>query len=239
MFIVPTDAPGLEIVRDVATMDHPEVKAGHYGSHAEVRYRSVRVPHENLIGVPGEGFVLAQKRLGPGRIHHAMRWLGQSQRALDMLCERALSRYSHGSLLADKQTVQNWIADSTVEIAQVRLLTIHTAWTMDQIGAAAARKEIAMAKFAGAKVLHDVIDRAIQVHGALGFSTDLPLEFMYRKARAARILDGADEVHRVTVARQVLKGYRPAEVPSEHVPTRREAAVEKFAAYLDGASAAG
>lgn len=237
MFIVPTDSPGLEIVRDVNTMDHPEGAFGRYGNHSEIRYDGVRVPQANLIGEVGGGFVLAQKRLGPGRIHHAMRWLGQSQRALDMLCERALSRTAHGSTLAEKQTVQNWIADSTIELTQVRLLTLYTAWKMDQVGAAEARTEIAMAKVAGARVLHDVIDRAIQVHGALGFSTDMPLEYMYRKARGARILDGPDEVHRVTIARRVLRGYRPSAVPSEHIPTRREAARERFADALLDATA--
>lgn len=236
MFIVPTDTPGVEVVRDVATMDHPDGHPGRYGNHAEVIYRAVRVPEENLIGREGEGFQLAQKRLGPGRIHHAMRWLGQCQRALDMMCERAVSRYAHGSTLAEKQTIQGWVADSTAEITQARLLTLYAAWKMDREGAAAARTEIAMIKFAGAKVLHDVIDRALQVHGALGFSTDMPLEQMYRKARAARLVDGPDEVHRVTVARQILKGYSSVDIPTEHIPTRRRAALARFASYLDGAA---
>ncbi|HLH28179.1 MAG TPA: acyl-CoA dehydrogenase family protein, partial [Acidimicrobiales bacterium] len=188
---------------------------------------------ENLVGREGEGFVLAQQRLGPGRIHHCMRWLGQSRRAFDMLCERAVSRTTHGSLLADKQTVQNWVADSLAEMTAARLMTLHAAWKMDTEGAAAARVEIAMIKYFGAAVLYNVIDRAIQVHGALGFSTDLPLESMYRHARAARIYDGPDEVHRVTVARRTLRGYRPTEVPTEHVPTRREAARRKFAHLLE------
>jgi acyl-CoA dehydrogenase len=235
MILVPADTPGVEVLRDIPTMEDPEGKAS-FGGHAEIRYHDVRVPAENVIGLPGRGFVLAQQRLGPGRIHHCMRWLGQSRRAFDMMCERAVSRYAHGSYLAEKQSVQNWVADSWAEMSAARLMTLHAAWKMDREGPAAARIEIAAIKFFGAKVLYDVIDRAIQVHGSLGFSTDLPLEHMYRAARAARIYDGPDEVHRVTVARQVLKAYRPVEVPTEHVPTRREAARAKFAALLGSAT---
>ena len=237
MIIVPADTPGVEIVRDVGTMHDPTPTIGMPGNHAEIVYRSVRVPYENLIGNEGDGFALAQKRLGPGRIHHAMRWLGQSQRAFDMLCERAVSRFTHGSLLAEKQMIQQWVADSAAEMQAARLMTLHAAWKMDQVGASKSRVEIAMIKYFGAKVLYDVIDRAIQIHGALGYSTDLPLESMYRHARAARIYDGPDEVHKVTVARQILKGYAAAEVPSEHVPTRAAAAREKFADLLDALTA--
>jgi acyl-CoA dehydrogenase len=187
----------------------------------------------NLIGREGEGFVLAQHRLGPGRIHHCMRWLGQSRRAFDMLCERAVSRTAHGSLLAEKQTIQNWVADSLAEMHAARLMTLQAAWKMDKEGASAARVEIAMIKYFGAGVLYNVIDRAIQVHGALGFSSDMPLEHMYRAARAARIYDGPDEVHRQTVARKVLKGYVPHEVPTEHIPTRRAEAQRHFADLLE------
>jgi acyl-CoA dehydrogenase len=236
MIIVPVDTPGVEIVRDVGTMHEPEPRIGMPGNHAEVIYRNVRVPYENIIGNEGDGFKLAQKRLGPGRIHHAMRWLGQSKRAFDMLCERAVSRYAHGSLLAEKQMVQQWIADSAAEMQAARLLTLYAAWKMDKDGAPASRVEIAMIKYYGAKVLYEVIDRAIQAHGALGYSTDLPLESMYRHARAARIYDGPDEVHKVTVARQLLKNYTPTDVPTEHVPTRRAAALEKFAELLDAYS---
>jgi acyl-CoA dehydrogenase len=233
MIIVPTDTPGVDVVRDIGTMHDPEPRIGFPGNHAEILFTSVRVPYENLIGNEGDGFALAQKRLGPGRIHHAMRWLGQSKRAFDMLCERALSRYTHGSLLAEKQTIQNWIADSAAEMQAARLMTLHAAWKMDQVGAPASRTEIAMIKYFGAKVLYDVIDRAIQVHGSLGYSSDLPLESMYRHARAARIYDGPDEVHKVTVARQVLKGYKAADPPTEHIPTRREEARRKFADVLE------
>jgi acyl-CoA dehydrogenase len=235
MFIVPVDTPGVRILRDVPTMEHPYERFGAYGGHAEIEYENVRVPRDALLGARGAGFLIAQQRLGPGRIHHCMRWLGVSRRAFDMLCERALSRYSHGSLLADKQTVQNWIADSAAEMHAARLMTLHAAWKMDSEGAAAARQEIALIKFFGAKVLHDVVDRALQAHGSLGYSTDLPLEQMYRFARAARLYDGPDEVHRQSVARQILRGYEAPEdgVPSQHVPTRRAAARERFADLLE------
>lgn len=233
MFIVDADTPGVHVIRDVATMEHPGESFGHYGNHAEIRYEDVRVPADALLGGEGEGFLIAQHRLGPGRIHHAMRWLGVSRRAFDALCERAVSRHAFGSVLADKQSIQNFVADSAAEMHAARLMTLHAAWKMDNEGASAARTEISMIKFYGARVLHDVIDRAIQVHGALGYSTDLPLEAMYRYARAARLYDGADEVHRQSVARRVLRGYEPTDVPSEHVPTRREAARERFADLLE------
>jgi acyl-CoA dehydrogenase len=152
-----------------------------------------------------------------------------------MLCERSLYRFVHGSVLAEKQTIQNWIADSAAQMQAARLMTLHAAWVMDTQGVAAARKDIALIKFYGASVLHDVIDRALQAHGSLGYSTDLPLEAMYRFARAARLYDGPDEVHRASVARQILRGYSAPEdgVPTEHVPTRREAAREKFADLLE------
>ena len=239
MFIVPRETPGVEILRDVPTMEHPWDSFGRYGNHAEIRYEDVRVPGEALLGAPGAGFMIAQQRLYPGRIHHCMRWLGVARRAFDMLCERSLYRYAHGSTLSQHQTVQNWIADSAAQMQAARLMTLHAAWKMDADGVAAARKEIALIKFYGAQVLHDVVDRAIQAHGALGYSTDLPLEAMYRYARAARIYDGPDEVHRASVARQVLRGYEaPLDgVPSEHVPTRREAARRQFAELLEAATA--
>jgi acyl-CoA dehydrogenase len=235
MFIVPVDTPGVQIVRDVPTMEHPYARQGLYGGHAEIVYEDVRVGPDALLGARGAGFLIAQQRLGPGRIHHCMRWLGVSRRAFDMLCERAKTRYSHGSLLADKQTVQNWIADSAAQMHAARLMTLHAAWKMDTEGAAAARLEIGLIKFYGAQVLHDVIDRALQAHGALGYSTDLPLEQMYRFARAARLYDGPDEVHRQSVARQILRGVEPPAdgVPSEHIPTRRGAARERFADLLE------
>jgi acyl-CoA dehydrogenase len=162
-----------------------------------------------------------------------MRWIGVASRAFDMLCERALSREAHGGPLSEKQTVQNWIADSAAQLSAARLMTLHAAWVMDTQGASAARKEISLIKFFGAQVLHDVIDRALQIHGSLGYSTDMPLEQMYRFARGARFYDGPDEVHRQSVARQILRGYEPRTVPSEHIPTRREEARERFAHLLD------
>jgi acyl-CoA dehydrogenase len=235
MFVFPADTPGVRIVRDVPTMEHPIEHFGRYGGHSEIYYDDVRVPKDALLGARGAGFLIAQQRLGPGRIHHCMRWLGVSRRAFDMLCERSLTRHAHGSLLADKQTVQNWIADSAAEMQAARLMTLHAAWKMDREGASAARQEIALIKFYGAKVLHDVVDRALQAHGALGYSTDLPLEAMYRYARAARIYDGPDEVHRQSVARKILRGVQVPEdgVPTEHIPTRREEARRKFADLLE------
>ncbi len=239
MFIVDTDTPGVNIVRDVATMEHPHDSFGRYGNHAEILYEDVRVPAQALLGAPGAGFLIAQQRLYPGRIHHCMRWLGVARRAFDMLCERSLYRYAHGSTLAQHQSVQNWIADSAAEMQAARLMTLHAAWKMDSDGVLGARRDIAMIKYFGARVLHDVVDRAVQAHGALGYSTDLPLEAMYRFARAARIYDGPDEVHRASVARQVLRGYEaPADgIPSEHVPTRREAARRQFAGLLETVTA--
>jgi acyl-CoA dehydrogenase len=168
-----------------------------------------------------------------------MRWLGVGRRAFDMLCERSLVRYAAGSLLSEKQTVQNWIADSAAEMQAARLMTLNAAWKMDTEGVAAARRDIALIKFYGAGVLHNVVDRALQAHGSLGYSTDMPLEAMYRYARAARFYDGPDEVHRASVARQVLRGYEPPAdgVPTEHIPTRREAARHQFAHLLDAVTA--
>ena len=239
MFVIDADTPGVEVLRDVPTMEHPEPTFGVYGNHAEIRYDNVRVGPGALLGAEGAGFLIAQQRLYPGRIHHCMRWLGVARRAFDMLCERSLYRYSHGSVLAKHQTIQNWIADSEAEMTAARLMTLHAAWKMDTEGVAAARKDIALIKFYGAKVLHDVVDRALQAHGSLGYSTDLPLEAMYRFARAARIYDGPDEVHRASVARQVLRGFQaPAdEVPTEHIPTRREAARRQFADVLEAVTA--
>jgi len=197
--IVPTDTPGFEIVRPVPVMGETG------GAHCEIYYRDCRVPVTYTLGQPGDGFLIAQKRLGPGRIHHCMRWLGQMQRAFELMCRRALDRRAFGGTLADKQTVQNWIADSVAEIQAARLLTLHAAQKIDS--GEDPRVEISVIKFFGAKVLHDVIDRAIQVHGALGVSGDTPLESMYRQARAARIYDGPDEVHRMVVARRVLQAF--------------------------------
>lgn len=228
MIIVPADTEGVEVVRDISTMECPQPHYGTFWSHSEIRYTDVRVPVENLLGPRGHGFRLAQERLGPGRIHHAMRWLGQANRAYRIMCERAVSRTAHGGRLAEKQTVQNWIALSKADMHAARLMTLHAAWLMDQVGAAKARVEISMIKYFGARVLHEVIDRAIQTCGSLGFSADLPLEAMYRAARSARIYDGPDEVHLQLVARSELKNYPPSPFPRDHVPTRRADARARY-----------
>ncbi len=240
MIAIERDTPGMNIVRNVHTMDHPYPGEGdqHLGGHAEIVFTDCRVPVANLIGKPGEGFLLAQKRLSGGRIHHAMRWIGTCQRAFDMMCERAVSRTMNGRPLGDKQFVQDFVAESRTEIDAARLLTLHAAWHWDTYGAEKSRVQIAQIKYWGARVLYNVVDRSIQVHGAMGFSTDLPLERMYRVARNFRISDGADEVHKSFIARRVLKTYRPVDgYPTEHVPTRRAAAEERFADLLDLATA--
>jgi acyl-CoA dehydrogenase len=234
MIIVPADTPGIEL-RRIGSMNDPyPVPSMH--TQAEVTYTDVRVPRENLLGVRGDAFGLAQQRLGPGRIHHCMRWVGVCRRAFDALCQRAVSKSLHGSLLADKQTIQNWVADSAAAIEAARLLTLQAAWKIDQVGAENARREIAMIKYFGAPIMHDVVDRALQIHGSFGYSTDLPLEHLYRWERASRIYDGPDEVHRMTVARGILREYEPRDVPTEHIPTRRAAALEKYGHLLDAAA---
>lgn len=200
MILVPTDTPGFNILRSV-----PVMGSGGVGGHCEVRFEDCHVPITNLLGELGQGFKLAQARLGPGRIQHCMRWIGAAQRSFDMMCAYALQRQSFGEPLAKKQTVQNWIADSAAEIDAARLMTLHAAWKLDSGNDA--RVEISLIKFFGARVLHDVVDRAIQIHGALGYSKDLPLEMFYRDARAARIYDGPDEVHRQVVAQRILKTF--------------------------------
>jgi alkylation response protein AidB-like acyl-CoA dehydrogenase len=201
MILVPTDTPGFNIVRAV-----PVMGSGGVGGHCEIRFENCRVPAGNLLGGVGQGFKLAQARLGPGRIQHCMRWVGAAQRSFEMMCAYALKRQSFGEPLANKQTVQNWIADSAAEINAARLMTLNAAWKLDR--GDDARVEISLIKFFGARVLHEVIDRAIQVHGALGYSKDTPLEMFYRDARAARIYDGPDEVHRQVVAQRILKTFQ-------------------------------
>jgi acyl-CoA dehydrogenase len=201
MIIVPTNTPGFKIVRAV-----PVMGSGGIGGHCEILLEDCRVPAGNLLGEIGQGFKLAQARLGPGRIQHCMRWIGAAQRSFEMMCRYALKRQSFGEPLARKQTVQNWIADSAAEINAARLMTLNAAWKLDR--GEDARIEISLIKFYGARVLHDVIDRAIQVHGALGYSKDTPLEMFYRDARAARIYDGPDEVHRQVVAQRILNTFK-------------------------------
>jgi alkylation response protein AidB-like acyl-CoA dehydrogenase len=200
--IVPADTPGVEVVRPTPVMGHA---GSGWSTHCEVWYRDVRVPLENTLGEPGDGFRIAQKRLGPGRIHHVMRWLGQMQRAFELLCSYSLEREAFGSRLADKQTIQNWIADSAAQIHACRLMTLDAARKIDE--GDEARVEVSLIKFFAAQALHDVIDRAIQVHGARGLTDETPLAEMYANARAARIYDGPDEVHRMVVSRRILKEF--------------------------------
>jgi len=194
--IVPTDAPGYEIVRVLPTM------GGTLGAHCEIRLTDVRVPRENLLGRRGEGFSLGQARLGPGRIFHCMRWLGQMQRAFELMCRRATERELHSGPLAHNGQIRALIAESAADIFSHRAATLAAAEAVD--GGSEGRVEISLIKFRGAQLLHNVIDRAIQVHGALGVTADTPLEWMYREARYARIYDGPDEVHRDRVARQLV-----------------------------------
>src|SRR6187549_1973009 len=204
--LVPADTAGVRVVRPVPVLGH----AGRgWSTHCEVTYTGVRVPISNTLGEPGDGFRIAQKRLGPGRIHHVMRWLGQMQRAFDLMCTYALGREAFGGPLAEKQTVQNWIADSAAEIHACRLMTLDAAHRIDQ--GDEARVEVSLIKFHAARVLHDVIDRAIQVHGARGLTDETPLGHMYALARGARIYDGPDEVHRMVVARRILKSFAAGE----------------------------
>jgi hypothetical protein len=204
LFIVETDNPGFEIVREVPVMgDH------YVGGHCEVRFSDCRIPEKNLLGKQGEGFKLAQLRLGPGRITHAMRWLGVARRSLNEMIAYSLTKKDGDKTLADSQIIQNYIADSEAEIQASRLLTLHAAWKMDQ--GDEARKEVSLIKFYGAQILNNIIDRAIQTLGIFGLTPNTPLEGLYREARGARIYDGADEVHRMVVARQVIKEFQKKE----------------------------
>jgi alkylation response protein AidB-like acyl-CoA dehydrogenase len=199
MILVPTDSVGYDIIRDTPVL-------GINGGHFEVAYNDIRVPAENLLGGRGQGFLIAQRRLGPGRIFHCMRWLGQAQRAFDLMCERLHERSAFGEPLAAKQLMQQHVFDSLAEIQSCRQLTLHAARCIDS--GDAARVEIGAIKVLGARMLHNVVDRAIQVYGAAGLTDDTPLSRMYRHAREARVYDGPDEVHIQSVAKQVLKRYR-------------------------------
>src|SRR5262245_10947358 len=200
--IVPADTPGVEIVRPVPVFGHT---GRGWSTHCEVRYTGVRVPVANTLGEVGAGFRIAQKRLGPGRIHHVMRWLGQMQRAFELMCRHSLERNAFGGPLADKQTIQNWIADSAAEIQACRLMTLDAARKID--AGDEARVEISLIKFYAARVLNEVIDRAVQIHGALGLTDRTPLAAMLTAARGGRIYDGPDEVHRMVVSRRILKEF--------------------------------
>ncbi|HVU90278.1 MAG TPA: acyl-CoA dehydrogenase family protein [Pirellulales bacterium] len=203
--IVPVNTPGFKFVRNIELMGHA---GDDYDSHAEVVYEDCRVPQSNLLGKEGEGFAIAQERLGPGRIHHCMRWIGICERSFDLMCQRAASReLAPGKPLGTQQIIQQWIADSRAEINAARLMVLEAAWKIDNQGMAAAREEISCIKFFAADVLLKVIDRAIQVHGALGITTDTPLSIYLRNERGARIYDGADEVHKMVVAKRILGRY--------------------------------
>ena len=203
--LVPLGTPGFSIVQNLSIMG--ERGAG-WASHAEVRFDGVRVPQGNRIGREGEGFALAQERLGPGRIHHCMRWIGICERAFDLLCTRAATRpLAPGDPLGSRQLVQAWIAESRAAIDAARLLVLRTAWRIDHEGARAARDDISLIKFHVAGVLQQVLDRAIQAHGAMGLTDATPLAFWWGHERGARIYDGPDEVHKTSVARHILRGY--------------------------------
>jgi acyl-CoA dehydrogenase len=235
MFLVPTDTPGVEIVRNVGLMGE-SLHDEDAGMHALIHYNEVRLPAESLLGGEGQAFAIAQTRLGGGRIHHAMRTVGICQKALDMMCERALSRETQGSLLADKQSVQNYVADSYAQLMQFRLFVLYVAWEIDEYqDYRKVRHDIAAIKVLTPQVLHDIVQRSIQVHGALGVSNEMPLGRMWMMAPIMGLVDGPSEVHRVTVARQVLKRYQaaPGLWPTEHLPEKIAAAREKFAQYLE------
>ncbi len=203
--IVPAGTPGFRIVRNIPCMGHA---GDDWASHSEIRYENCRVPRANLLGEEGAGFAIAQVRLGPGRIHHCMRFVGISERAFDLMCRRAAEReLAPGDKLGSRQTVQNWIAESRAEINAARLMVLQAGWMIDRHGTKGSREEISLIKFYVANVMMGVIDRAIQVHGALGISDDTLLSKFYRDGRAARIYDGADEVHKTVVAKRILKRY--------------------------------
>jgi len=232
MFLVPTDTPGINIERNVGLYGEPLNE----GFHALIHYDDVRVPAEALLGGEGQAFAIAQTRLGGGRIHHAMRTIGLAQKALDMMCERALSRETQGSILADKQFVQGYIADSYAQLVQFRLFVLYTAWEIDRYNDyRKVRKDIATAKVVMPTVLHDIAWRAMQVHGALGVTNEMPFFTMIHGAAVMGLADGPTEVHKVTVARQLLRDYRGTDAmwPTEWIPGKLDAARAKFAEYVE------
>jgi acyl-CoA dehydrogenase len=232
MFIVPAQTPGVEIVRLVGT--GPSRPGA--GSHAYIRFNGVRVPADHLLGDEGNAFAISQKRLGGGRIHHAMRTVGQLRRVFDMMCERAVSRQVRGGSLASLQMTQEKISDSWIAIEQFRLLVLRTAWLIDRhMDYSAVRKDIAAVKVAMPRVLHDVVQRAMHLHGALGVSNEMPFSSLLIASESLAVADGPTEVHQQTLARQVLKGYQPIDGPwpSGHLPTRREEAQRRLAALLE------
>jgi acyl-CoA dehydrogenase len=206
MIIVPTHTPGFNLVRNIPIMGHA---GSDFFSHGEILFQNCRVPRSNLLGSEGMGFVMAQERLGAGRIHHCMRWLGICKRAFDLMCKRACERViaPDGKTLATKQTIQNWVAESAAQIQAARLLTLYAAWRIDTVGTKEARDDISIIKWVVANTMNTVVDRALQVHGGLGMTDDTIVAHFYRHERAARIYDGADEVHKTSYATRVFKHY--------------------------------
>ena len=211
MIIVPTSTPGFNQVRCIPVMGEPGTD---YTGHGEILYQNCRVPQSNLLGGEGMGFVIAQERLGPGRIHHCMRWIGICNRCFDLMCSRASKRIiaPNGKTLATRQIIQAWISECAAEIQAARLMILNTAWKIEKYGQKEARQDISMIKFFTANVMQNVIDKALQVHGGLGMTDDIIIPFFYRHERAARIYDGADEVHKMSLAKRILKDYEGREV---------------------------
>ncbi len=231
MFLVPADTPGINILRNVGVGTEEEE-----GAHAYIRYEDVRVPREHLLGKRGQGFEVAQTRLGGGRIHHAMRTMGQIKKAFDMMCERVLSRETQGEVLANKQMVQEQIADSWIEMEQFRLLVLRTAWRIDKYqDYRKVRKDIAAIKALMPQVYHDIVYRALRLHGSLGISNEMPFSEQLVQSFVMGLADGPTEVHKVTVARQVLREYKPIEglFPSGHLLALREKAIKKYGELLE------
>jgi acyl-CoA dehydrogenase len=236
MLIVPTDTPGVNIIRNVGTLANaPELDDG---AHAYIHYDKVRVPLDAMLGGPGEGFRVAQARLGGGRIHHAMRTVARCQKAIDMMLERAVSRHTQRKMLGDHQFVQGMIADSVIELHQFRLMVLHTAWVIDNMPHGAARTGISMCKVAAAKIYHDIVTRAVQMHGSLGVTRETPLADMFMHMPNMGLVDGPTEVHKVGVAKAFLSKATPAPglFPTEHIPTKLAAARARFPQALETAA---
>ena len=232
LFIVPAETPGIEIVRNVGV----GAESSEHASHGYVRYSDVRVPLDHVLGGEGQAFAIAQTRLGGGRIHHAMRTIALARRAFDMMCERAVSRQTRQGPLANYQLTQEKIADSWIQIEQFRLLVLRTAWLIDKHhDYQLVRRDIAAVKVAMPQVLHDVVQRAMHLHGALGVSNEMPFVKMMVAAESLAIADGPTEVHKLTLARRTLKEYEPVDTmfPSAHIPTRRAAAAARLAERLE------
>jgi acyl-CoA dehydrogenase len=225
MILVPTETPGFNLLRPVSVMGH---SAG--PGHCEIEYVDCRVPADNLLGARGAGFTIAQDRLGPGRIHHCMRAIGAAERALELMCKRAVKREAFGSTLAEKQFVQDFVAKSRIEINQARLLTLYAAWQMDTVGKREARQAISMIKVVAANMVMDVVDRAMQVHGSLGVSDDTPLASLWRGLRMLRLADGPDEVHKMVIAVREINRWRDDDSPDHWSEAARSEAIETWAA---------